>query len=82
MNTTLKSFMLQSIENETKKKDPDWTTIETLQFAAAREELRLAMSDLEQMNLFAMANIQSALSLLEDVKEQRHRAATRRKNPL
>lgn len=63
----LKNHLIGAIQAERGKKDPDWKVVQVLEIAAAKEELRLAMKWLDNMDgAAALVNIRSAQSLLED----------------
>jgi hypothetical protein len=66
----LKNYLIHLGEMERGKKDPNGGLIEVVSFAAAKEELRIAMELVEDMNPHALVNAMSAVSLLKIAIDQ------------
>jgi predicted glycosyltransferase len=69
MVNVLKNHLIQALDHEKKKKKPDPIIVKALAFAAAKEELSLSISYVENMSPDAVIGIRSALDLLGEAVE-------------
>jgi hypothetical protein len=65
----LKNHLIQALDHEKKKRNPDPVIIKTLAFAAAKEELLRSITYVENMSSDALVGIRSALELISEAVE-------------